>query len=180
MNDAGFSTPEEDWDRVATVYTIDDGNLKPAPDQGGLPLERYYKIGVQHAGGHGLMTTAMDYARFAQMLLDGGELEGARVLGPKSIELMSTNLIRDEINHTPWHNDKESGFGLGVSVKKDHAYSSTLQSLGTYGWSGYASTMFFIDPEEDLVAVIMSQHVPTNPNQSWQYYTNAVYQAIVK
>ncbi len=180
IKDAGFSTPKEDWGRVATVYTIKDGKLQPAPDQGGLPLESYYKVGVQHAGGHGLMMTAMDYARFAQMLSNGGELDGERVLGPKSIELMSTNLIRGEVNHTPWHNDKESGFGLGVSVKKDHAYSSTLQSLGTYGWSGYASTMFFIDPEEELVAVIMSQHAPTNPSQSWQYYTNAVYQAIVE
>ncbi|MDP8243688.1 MAG: serine hydrolase domain-containing protein [Candidatus Hinthialibacter antarcticus] len=179
MEDAGFSTPKEDWGRVATVYTIKEGKIQPAPDSG-LPLEKYYKIGVQHAGGHGLMTSAMDYARFAQMLLDGGELEGERVLGPKSIERMSTNLIRDEANNTSWHNDQESGFGLGVSVKKDQAYSSTLSSLGTYGWSGYASTLFFVDPEEDLIAVFMSQHVPTNPKQSWQTYTNLVYQAIVE
>ena len=176
MSDTFFEVPADKRNRLVQMFSTQNGQLVYA--------ERPNAHGDRHrhypSGGGGLYSTVADYYRFAQMLLDGGELEGERVLGPKSIERMSTNLIRDEANNTSWHNDQESGFGLGVSVKKDQAYSSTLSSLGTYGWSGYASTLFFVDPEEDLIAVFMSQHVPTNPKQSWQTYTNLVYQAIVE
>lgn len=179
MVDTGFSVAPENWDRVATPYSPDGDGLKPTPDEN-KSLEKYYKIGVLHGGGSGLISSTMDYARFAQMLLNKGELEGERVLGPKAIERMSTNLIRGEVNNTPWHNDKEFGFGLGVSVKKDQAYSATLSSLGSYGWSGYANTVFVVDPAEDMICVFMSQQIPPHPNMCQERFLNAVYQSIIE
>ncbi|MBI1390887.1 MAG: serine hydrolase [bacterium] len=174
MTDSGFSAAEKDWDRVARLYSEVDGELKRNMDE-----EDYYKYGTLHGGGSGLVSGAMDYARFMQMLANGGELDGVRILSPQSVERMSTNLIRDEKNNTPWFNDRAQGFGLGVSVVKDPAYLDSLSSVGTWGWSGYASTYFFIDPEKEVAALFMAQFVPANAHQWWQRYTNLVYQAIV-
>lgn len=174
MDDTGFSVPEDQWDRMASLYTHEDGNITRS-----MRFEDYYKIGIHHGGGSGLISTTMDYTRFAQMLANGGELEGTRILSSQSVERMSTNLIHDEVNNTPWHNDKAQGFGLGVSVVKDPAYLDTLSSVGTWGWSGYASTYFFIDPEEEIMAIFMANYIPTNTEKWWQRYTNLVYQAII-
>lgn len=172
MVDTGFMTPEADWDRVASLYT-NNGGLKR-----NLDYEDYYKIGIHHGGGSGLLSTAMDYARFAQMLAHGGTLDGVRILSPQSVQRMATNLIREEENNTPWFNDKAYGFGLGVRVVKDPAYLDTLASVGTWGWNGFATTEFFIDPEEELVSVFLTQYIPTNAKPWWQIYTNMVYQSI--
>jgi CubicO group peptidase (beta-lactamase class C family) len=176
MHDTGFVVPDAGWDRVARLYTR---SRDEEPLSRNLDYEDYYKIGIHHGGGSGLISSPMDYARFAQMLANGGELDGVRILSPQSVKRMSTNLIREERNNTPWHNDRAQGFGLGVSVVKDPAYLETLSSIGTWGWSGYASTMFFIDPEEDIMAIFMAQYIPTNTKQWWQRYTNLVYQAII-
>lgn len=177
MVDTRFDVPEAEWDRVARLYTKTGSNESLTRN---MDQEDYYKIGIHHGGGSGLISTAMDYARFTQMLANGGELDGVRILSPQSIQVMSTNLIRDEVNNTPWHNDKAQGFGLGVSVVKDPAYLDSLSSIGTWGWSGYASTYFFIDPEKEIMAVFLAQYIPTNTKQWWQRYTNLVYQAVVE
>jgi CubicO group peptidase (beta-lactamase class C family) len=178
MTDTAHAVPEEDWDRVAGVYTI-PASSEDSQLQRRMGQEDYYRMGTSEGGGSGLMSSVMDYARFAQMLLNGGELEGVRILSPQSIERMSTNLIRDEKNDTSWFNNRAQGFGLGVSVVKDVATLDSLSSVGTWGWSGYASTYFFIDPEKELVAVFMAQYVPTNSKQWWQKFTNLVYQSMV-
>jgi len=176
MRDTGFAVPEGEWDRVACLYSRAEGE---GALHRNLDSEDYYKIGIHQGGGSGLISTAMDYGRFAQMLAHGGELDGVRILSPLSVQRMSTNLIRQERNNTSWHNDRALGFGLGVSVVKDPATLDTLASVGTWGWSGYASTLFFIDPAEDVMAVFMAQYVPTNQKEWWQRFTNLVYQAIV-
>ena len=79
---------------------------------------------------------------------------------------------------TSWHNDRAFGFGLGVSVVKDPAYMDNLSSVGTFGWSGYARTYFFIDPKEDVIGVFMTQRLSPNPVPWWHRFTNLVYQAI--
>ena len=175
MVDSGFVAPEKDWNRVASLYETENGHLHRT-----MKFEDYYKVGILHGGGSGLVSSAMDYARFAQMLANGGELEGVRILSPQSIERMSTDLLRDEKTCTVWHNYKAYGFGLGVRVVKDPAYLDTLASVGTWGWNGYASTEFFIDPKKDLVSVFLAQYVPANNKQMWQRYTNKVYQAIME
>ena len=175
MVDTGYVTPEKNWDRVACLYTTKDGHLQKT-----MAFEEYYKVGIHYGGGSGLISSAIDYARFAQMLCNDGELEGVRILSPQSVERMSTNLIREEKNNTGWHNDKAYGFGLGVRVVKDPAALDTLASIGTWGWNGMASTEFFIDPKKDFISIFMTQYIPTNNKQIWQRYTNKVYQAIME
>lgn len=178
MDDTGFTVPEQDWDRVATTYTYnEDGELVPA-DETPLLQEPDYKNRKHQAGGHGLISTARDYALFAESMLNNSPNAGD-MISPAAVSLMAADTLDGVENNTPWFDDQTNGFGLGVSVVKDRGANSTIQSLGTFSWSGYASTLFFVDPELDLVAVYMSQHVPTNPQGYWTNFTNLVYQALL-
>ncbi len=175
MNDTGYIIPKEKWDRMATVYTNDEsGILKVSP----LSTDSFKNRRLL-PGGHGLVSTAMDYARFSQMLLNKGELNGVRILSPKTIELMTSNFLRDEDNDTPFFDRKESGFGLGVQVVIEPVIFGKLWSKGTYGFSGYTNTYFFVDPEAELVGVFMNQVTPYNLDDVWSRYTNLLYQAMV-
>jgi CubicO group peptidase (beta-lactamase class C family) len=130
-------------------------------------------------GGGGLFSTLRDYTRFAQMLLNGGELEGVRVLSRKSIELMSAN----HVTHLPPANDPWTppGFGFGVSVRIDGAYAAnSLGSPGQYGWQGYATTYFTVDPRERMIALLLVQHQPYNEGGLFESFANTVYGAMGK
>ncbi len=136
MKDTGYIVPEEKWDRMATVYaTTESGSLKVSPDTAIYEKESYKNRRLQ-PGGHGLVSTALDYARFSQMLLNKGILDGKRILSPQTVELMTSNFLRDEDNATAFFNRKEFGFGLGVQVVIDPVPYGRLWSKGTYGWSG--------------------------------------------
>jgi CubicO group peptidase (beta-lactamase class C family) len=117
------------------------------------------------AGGQGLTSTVMDYARFAHMLLNGGELDGKRILGRKTVELMTTDQIGQVIDHGPFFIPGQShGFGLLGAVRIDGPRAPALLnpmdgSVGEFYWAGYAGTFFWVDPEEELVAVYMMQSV---------------------
>ncbi len=184
MRDSGYMVPERDWERVATVYTrSDDGQLVEAPENPALRRDDF-KYRRHQAGGHGLVSTAVDYARFAQMLLNGGELDGARIISPASANLMRRDALqptgRVTVSSTsPFLNVDALGFGMCGSVIKEPALHDSLGSAGTYSWGGAASTYFFVDPEENLVAVLMGQHYPLNLDKLFQRFTNLVYQAIV-
>ena len=161
MNDSYFYLPEEKVPRLAVVYAPNpDGGLTRLGDdvlgQGSMrytvtyPYEgpkRYY------SGGGGLCSTVPDYARFAQMLLNGGELDGVRLLSPKTVKLMTTDHV-GPLN-------EGFGFGLGFSVRRNLRESGELGSVGTYGWGGFWYTTFFIDPEEHMVGVCMAQLYPS-------------------
>lgn len=180
MRDTAYLVAEEDWPRVARVYSPgEEGGLEPADPDGWIFEADSHEAARLQAGGHGLISSARDYGRFAQMLLNGGQLDGARILSRKTVELMTTDLLRDETVMTSWFNHRYSGFGLGVRVVKDKAFGSSVASLGTYGWDGYANTHFFVDPQEELIGVFLSQHIPPNqPEQIWERFANLVYQAI--
>ena len=110
-------------------------------------------------GGHGLFSTTGDYFRFAQMLANGGELDGARILGRKTVELMHSNhvppkLLPLDIGGLPLPG---YGFGLGSRVLMDVAQSGAPGSVGEFGWSGAAKTHYWVDPKEDLVGLFMTQ-----------------------
>ena len=121
------------------------------------------------SGGGGLVSTAADYYRFCQMLLNGGELDGVRLLGPRTIEYMT-------INHLPGNQDLTDlsisafsetanegvGFGLGFAVIIDLVKSQQVGSLGEYYWGGAASTIFWIDPAQDLIVIFLTQLMPSN------------------
>jgi CubicO group peptidase (beta-lactamase class C family) len=167
MKDTGFVVPKEKAARVATLYhSIDGSPLAPA-------TERITGRWLHSAGG-GLYSTAPDYLRFCQMLLNHGELDGRRYLSRKSVELMTTRHV-DEI---PISFLRGQYFGLGVAVQEESGKSGLLSTPGTYGWSGAYNTYFRIDPKEQLILILMVQRTPGN-NLELQYgFHNLVLQAL--
>lgn len=158
MHDTGFSVPVAQRARIADITRMgDDGRLHiadgPSARTPGVPLNAY------PSGAGGLYSTAADYARFAQMLLDGGTLDGRRLLGRKTVEWMLQNhltMLDPPVNQ---FSDAE-GFGIGGYVVLDPARRGQLGSAGQFGWSGAGSTYFMIDPREHLLAILMLQHLP--------------------
>jgi CubicO group peptidase (beta-lactamase class C family) len=127
-----------------------------------------------------LVSTAQDYLRFCQMLLGGGALDGARLLSPKSVQLMTS----DHTKHARMPQGgvalgRGTAFGLGFQVITDTAENQRIGSVGTFDWAGAASTSFFIDPQEQLIAILMTQKMPTDFRLMTEFRT-AVYQAIVE
>jgi CubicO group peptidase (beta-lactamase class C family) len=182
MTDTGFWTT--DTDRLAALYLPEPGTKRAVRNDvfGKLGTARPEFLG----GGGGLVSTAADYHRFTQMLLRGGELDGTRVLGPRTVELMTSN-------HLPGHVDLEAygrplfaempfngfGFGLGFSVLEDPVKAKTLSSAGEYAWGGAASTAFWVDPDEDLTVAFYTQLLPSSTHPIRQQLRQLVYQALI-
>ena len=172
MVDTAFQVPPGKQDRLA----------QPMPDvyTGKTPeLIDVTQPATFFAGGHGLVSTAGDYLRFAQMLANGGELEGERILGPRTVEYMSSDHVNPQIEKGPGFLPGPGyGFGLGFATRIDRGQSEWPGSPGDYYWAGYAGTYFWIDPVEQLVPVLMSQEPLRR-----QYYRvqlrNLVYQSIL-
>ena len=171
MVDTAFSVPPEKVDRFAALYQFNK--------EGGM--ERVNKdvilasgeVSFFPGGGGGLVSTAADYMRFSQMLLNGGELDGVRILEKKTVELM----------RYPHH---EGWFGLGFSIVNDKKSSDTNgkeqkdtpESVGSFSWGGAASTIFWIDPEKELIGLLMTQ--TNNPHTSHQQFKALTYQALTE
>jgi CubicO group peptidase (beta-lactamase class C family) len=155
MHDTHFFLPVEKRDRFAVNYaTWPDGTFVRADDKG--RHQGAYVDGPRAAfsGGAGLLSTANDYARFLQMLLNGGELEGARILSPKSVALMTSNHVGS------LYQQGNFGFGLGFEITEHLGRSGRPGSVGEYGWGGAYGTKYWVDPEEKLVVVFMTQLMP--------------------
>lgn len=179
MEDTAFYVPEDKIDRLAALYGPgEDGNLKLLDDPA---TGEYAKPPHLLAGGQGLVSTTEDYVRFCQMLLNGGELAGTRLLGRKTVELMTMNHLPESMIPIGFPPDVMHGygFGLGVRVRVDHAQAGLLGSVGEYGWGGYASTGFFIDPKEELIAILMPQFLPSDYYPIRKEFRVLVYQALV-
>jgi CubicO group peptidase (beta-lactamase class C family) len=178
MVDTGFYVPAEKIDRLAALYgRSEEGELRlmETPATG-----RYAKPSVFLSGGGGLVSTVHDYVRFAQMLLNGGQLDGVRLLGRKTVELMMMNHLPEALLPfavNPGEFSWGYGFGLGGKVMMDPARAGILGSRGEYSWSGAASTGFWADSQEKVVGLVMTQLMPYQP------LVNAlrvlVYQALV-
>jgi CubicO group peptidase (beta-lactamase class C family) len=168
MSDIGFWPSDADLSRVATVYRLENGVLAKV-----VPPNDTMSRGVYFRGSGGLFSTAESYAPFGVMLANGGELAGVRLLSRKSVEMLRAVHVPDTLPGRP----AGEGYGLGVRVVTDHAARGTLLSNGTYGWSGAQGTHFFVDPEEQLVGVLMVQ-TPNN-NEVRADFENLVAQAIV-
>jgi CubicO group peptidase (beta-lactamase class C family) len=174
MADTHFFLPSDKRGRLATVYSATaTGGIERAPGPGRGQGD--YVDGPRQcfSGGAGLLSTASDYARFLQMMLNGGELEGTRVLGPKTVELMT-------VNHTGALYDEGRGaFGLGFEVVEHLGRAGRHGSAGEFGWGGAYHTRAWADPQEDLVAVFMSQLLPAGELDLQAKFRALVYQAIV-
>ena len=123
----------------------------------------------------------MDYARFAQMLVNSGELDGARILSPRTVDLMAMNHLPDGVARGAAGGGEASGegYGVGVRVVIDPAKAGNLTSAGTFGWSGAAGTLFFVDSKEQLIAVFMIQRRGRGVPAMSDEFETMVYQAIV-
>ena len=176
MADTAFSVPPEKIRRLATNYGPQDGGGLKVID---APQSSRYARPTQHpSGGGGLISTTGDYLRFAQMLLNRGELDGVRLLGRKTVELMTTDCLPAGVflNNDP---NRGAGFGLGVSLLQDLGKIAQLGSVGNYGWGGAANTNFWIDPQEELIGIIMLQFMPSDTYPVTQDFRNLTYQALV-
>jgi CubicO group peptidase (beta-lactamase class C family) len=175
MADTGFSVPEGKRARIATIYEKGkDGKLTPAKPGFAIRPEAGPKL---EAGGAGLFSTLADYARFMQMLLNGGELEGTRLLSRKTVELMTVNHLAHMARPTTEFSEAD-GFGLGGAVRIDLARGNRLGSLGEFGWSGAATTRAVIDPKERLLTLVFAQHFPFDEHGLFSRFATLVYAAI--
>jgi CubicO group peptidase (beta-lactamase class C family) len=173
MHDTMFGVPPQRKDDFATVYARGaDGTLEPDT------ADRYARFTDHAFGTLSLSSSARDYLRFAQMLANGGELDGARILGRKTVELMSQNHLPPNIRSIAANGPHATGYGLGVSVTLDVAALGRPGSPGTFGWGGAATTVFSVDPVEDVVIVIMAQLMP-NDGAFLNRVETLVYQALV-
>jgi CubicO group peptidase (beta-lactamase class C family) len=174
MVDTHFYLPPEKRGRLATVYSMVDGKLTRAPEAG--MGQGAYVDGPRQSfsGGAGLLSTATDYARFLQMLLNGGELEGVRLLSPTTVALMTSS-------HTgSLFNEGRTGFGLGFEVVEHLGRSGEPGSVGLFSWGGAYHTDFWADPKEQIAAVLMTQLLPAGNSDLHGKFRALVYQAIVK
>lgn len=170
MTDTAFNVPDEKLDRFSANYAPADG--------GGIELvddpvtSKFRETPTLFSGGGGLVGTALDYYRLCQMLLNGGELDGERILGRKTIELMTTNhlpngeSIADRALPGMFNTIKHQsvGYGLGVSIGLEPAVSQIAGAAGQYAWGGAAATTFWVDPVEELIVVFMTQLKKTSPS----------------
>jgi CubicO group peptidase (beta-lactamase class C family) len=178
MNDTYFRIPEEKKERLMNLYTANakgEGIEKSTSEYVAFPL----KQGVYYSGGGGLSSTAMDYAIFEQMLLNGGEYNGVRILGPKTIDMMRINQIGDlEAGslYLPGFTDK---FGLGFEVISTPGSISVPISVGSFGWGGAFGSLYWIDPKEELIVHFVIQYAGMYSDIRNKFITS-VYQAIEK
>jgi CubicO group peptidase (beta-lactamase class C family) len=176
MPDTGFHVPEADHDRFVQYYRYGPSReLVPTADRTAPTGSRpYYDPTTFFSGGGGLVSTTTDYMRFAQMLLNGGELDGVRILSPTTVALMTRNQMpRDRPERGPG-----VGFGLDFSVVLD-AVGQEYVSVGEYSWGGAAGTWFWIDPVEDLIFVGMIQQTGAGRPAVGSIARQMTYQAIV-
>jgi CubicO group peptidase (beta-lactamase class C family) len=185
MADTGFFVREDQRARFAACYNATPkGGLKLQDDPRASP---YLKPPALESGGGGLVSTAADYMRFANMLMNGGELEGARILAPKTIRLMASNHLpggRDltEMSRSLFSEatNEGVGFGLGFAVVFDPPKTLIPCSMGEFYWGGAASTAFWVDPVEKVTAVFMTQLLPSSTYPIRRELRTLVYSALLE
>jgi CubicO group peptidase (beta-lactamase class C family) len=185
MKDAGFFVPEAKRSRFATNYRDDaQDQLVPSVPGGGPPAD-YATQPTKPSGGGGMVSTAEDYYRFAQMLGNGGELEGKRILAPATVKLMTSNhlpanLLTGEFGIGQHIMRPGFGYGFNCAVVFDPPEAGLPDGKGTFFWDGAAGTWFWVDPTNDIVFVAMIQRMASHDNHSLQYRSHStVYQALV-
>ncbi len=183
MADTGFEVAAENLGRLAKLYGPGGEGAMVQRDGNADSEFRAGRVDT-FSGGGGLLSTAGDYLRFAEMLRRGGESGGARLLGPRTVALMTANHLPGtiaELGPTPWTEASFEGlgFGLGVSVMGQPARARLSGSPGDYGWGGVASTVFWVDPLEDMTVLFLTQLSPSHSYPNRKELRALVYQALV-
>lgn len=179
MKDTHFYLPQNKVNRLATVYSaFADKPLDRAPDPGHMTGQGMYVNGPRKSfsGGAGLLSTASDYAKFLQMMLNKGTFNNQRILAPSTVELMTVSHLGKVIYE--W--DNGTGFGLGFSISEDLGKRGVPGSEGEFGWGGAYGSSYWVDPKQDLVVVYFKQLIPTNGLDDQSKLRTLIYQAIVK
>ncbi|MEZ6002436.1 serine hydrolase domain-containing protein [Hyphomonas sp.] len=185
MVDTGFFVPEEKRDRFSDVFTPDAETGELVPIEAASFAFREGEIGMEK-GGHGLVSTMGDYARFCQMLVNGGEFGGVRILKPETVELMRTNVLPEGVSlfsdgTTPNPQMTGQGFGLDFAIYVDSSAAGAAQPEGSYYWTGAAGTWFWIDPVNDLFFIGMVQRFPGGSDRaSRKESADLVYRALAE
>lgn len=177
MKDTHFYLPKEKKNRLATVYNPKDGQpLKRAPQEGTMNSQGHYVDGPRKSfsGGAGLLSTAKDYYLFLQMMENKGELNGARILAPSTVHLMTINHLNPDL----WFRAGE-GFGLGFDVVVDEGRRGFPGSVGQFGWGGAYGSTYWVDPLQELVVVYMTQLRPGSIVRDQLELRALIYQAMV-
>jgi CubicO group peptidase (beta-lactamase class C family) len=174
MVDTYFFVPEPKRQRLVTLYASDSANHATRAPEGSRG-QGHYVDGPRKdfAGGAGLVSTARDYARLLEMLRNGGELNGVRLLGRKTVELMTTNQVGT------LYNPNGQGFGLGFSIVERMGADNTTHSVGTWGWGGAYGSQYRVDPVEHITWVLMINQLPNRTDIAAKFPL-MVYQALVK
>ena len=177
MADTHFYVPPEKADRLTVVYSVTEAGMERAPEPGHMVGQGMYLEGprTSFSGGAGLVSTPGDYARFLEALRRGGALDGARILSPKTVELMTVDHIREAWDDT-WGGG--SGFGLGFGVTKEIGWNGLPGSPGAYTWGGAYHSTYWVDPAEELVVSYMTQVIPAQGLDDHQRLRALVYQAL--
>lgn len=176
MKDTYFYLPPKLTDRLATVYSPTENGLSAAPVGTGMQAQGEYVKGprTSFSGGAGYLSTALDYSKFLQMMLNKGVYNGQRLLSRKSVELMLENHIG-----TKFPEGKGQGFGLGFSIHLAPRESGIMGSFGDFGWGGAYHSVYWADPTEELAVVYFTQLIPANDLDDHKKLRNLVYQAII-
>ena len=178
MEDTDFECPDDKLSRLASLYEY---------NQSGKPkLMKVPSLDVKMmSGGGGLFSTMSDYYKFASMLLNQGEINGERIIGRKTLQYMTSNHLPNGRDLTEMSESAFSetpyagvGFGLGFSVMLDPLKSQTLSDIGEFGWGGMASTVFFINPKEDMLVIFLTQLVPSSTYLVRRELRSLVYSAL--
>ncbi len=184
MVDSGFHVPADKHRRLASNYELDPEGRLQATDMFGA--DEFLEPPTFLSGGGGLVSTGRDYWRFCQMMLNGGELDGVRILGRKTVELMTMNHLPNNSELTSralgrWVDPANDGigFGLGFAVVLDRTRTQRPGSVGEYYWEGSASTIFWIDPVEDLIVIFLTQFMPSDAYPFRDEISQIVYSGLV-
>jgi len=177
MKDTYFYLPKSETARLAKVYTPLEGQpLKPASSEGTMDSQGAYVDGprMSFSGGAGLLSTTRDYYLFLQALANGGELNGKRILSPRTVALMTENHLSKDVEFRPG-----LGFGLGFEVVTDQGLRGTYGSVGEFGWGGAYGSTYWVDPAEELVVVYFTQLRPGSIVKDQLMLRTLIYQALV-
>ena len=174
MNDTYFYLPANRQNRLTRVYTEDASKtLRRMPAQGGISEDYPKQAGTYFSGGAGLSSTMLDYAVFLQMMLNGGEYNGKRILSPTTVRLITTNQIGDL-------NQGINKFGLGFAITSEKSAARLPVSQGSYDWGGFFGTTYWVDPKEGIVGLLYTQKVPNSYGDLNDKFKVLVYQAITQ
>ena len=187
MVDTAFEVPASKIERFASLYgyTENDPLAQLETNDKSPFISSISGIPVRmHSGGGGLVSTAPDYLRFAHMMLNRGELDGQRIIKPETVDLMTTNhvsanLLPLSFNGVAAEQFNGYGFGLGYCINLDPAQTGAAGSRGDFGWGGMADTYCWVDPQQQMVAILMQQYLPSLHHAGRKDFRDAVYRALI-